>query len=284
MDYLEEYGVHPPAESYAIASPTDANPPMSTTSSTTATEVTVRKSPSRFLWLWAVVLFVAVYIALLLRYHYRHPKTMSILQCTATTFSSELLRERLPVVCSDFETTNTFETLAQPEWTPSSSADIFHNMQHFAPRFGQPQPIRLFTPPFSPSQTGATTSDTTDTGSASDSSVISVFDTERSLCEVRMLVQIRGESRVWLVCPQELERAGKEAVAKTSQAKVEHTTSDADYIEIVLRKGQAVFVPFLWGVQVVRDPNENEPSSLCADIGWRNWILEKVSAHRLLVS
>lgn len=227
-------------------------------------------SPSWLLWIWAVVLVVFVYLALVLRYHYRHPKSVSILQCTADTFSAELLRERVPVVCSAFDETSMYQTLSSADWKPSRSDEVYIRMQHFAPRFGEPRPIRAHTPDSASEPPTATTT--------------------RSLSDVRLLVQLRGVSRVWLVSPQELQR--HQQSRKSSDAN-----RDPEFVEIVLRPGHAVFVPFLWGLQVVREPGGellSEDTSTAtatasvsdctyADIRWDNWVLEQMSAHRWIV-
>jgi len=272
-------------------------------------------SRTRFLWVWAIVLVVVVYIVLLLRYHYRYPKSISILQCTAGTFTSELLIERLPVVCSDFDATSMFDMLSRPDWSPDHSAELFRKMRHIAPRFGHPKPIQMHTPQPAPEP------DANQATPAEGTQMLSAAKVERSLCDVRMLVQVKGVSRVWLVSPQELQNMSK-TVQTTTKAPYHPPplANDVDYVEIVLRPGNAVFVPFLWGVQVVQHEKQTLPADeggkgygnaggggadttvtdqataaadvsaaaaaagcVIADVCWDNWVLAKLHVHRLLV-
>ena len=101
-----------------------------------------RFTTSSMLLIWTLLLLIIGYVALLLRYHYRTADSITILQCTADTFNSELLRERQPIVCEDMGKTAIFSVLRGAEITPDIQAEVFGNLGHFAPRFGRPRPIK----------------------------------------------------------------------------------------------------------------------------------------------
>lgn len=197
---------------------------------------------------WALALLFIGYLVLLYRYHYRTPDTITILQCTADDFSPDLLRERQPIVCKGMGDTSVFATLrrtspsSQPP--PSATADIttdanhqavYTRLQHIAPWFSTPQPIRPVTP------TPATTS---------------LYPFRQSQWEVRLLVQLHGTSRVWCVAPGGVSRDGP--------------TGKDGFVEVVLREGDGVFVPFLWWYGVVGGDRGSGGSVV--EVGWtREW-------------
>lgn len=204
---------------------------------------------------WALALLFIGYLVLLYRYHYRTPDTITILQCTADDFSPDLLNERQPVVCKGMGDTSVFATLRRSSpLSLSATADIttdadhhqavYTRLQHIAPWFSTPQPIRPVTP------TPATTSP---------------HPFRQSQWEVRLLVQLHGTSRVWCVAPGGVSRDGP--------------TGKDGFVEVVLREGDGVFVPFLWWYGVVGGGGESgesggsdEGGGEMVEVGWtREW-------------
>ena len=64
---------------------------------------------------WTCVLLVVVYLMFVVRYYYRVPdadEPVTIVQCTAATFTASLLRERMPVVCRGVGDLAGFQALA----------------------------------------------------------------------------------------------------------------------------------------------------------------------------
>lgn len=240
---------------------------------------------------WTVVLLLVGYTILFLRYHYRTADTITILQCSADTFNTELLRERQPIVCEDLKNTTMFSVLREGELTPEVQADVLSNLSHFSPRFGRARPIQRIQPKrIKPKCTD---------NHASRKSFV------RSLCDVRLYVQLEGTSRVWLTPPNQLN-ASPEHAAVSSPERNSGDDYHPEFVEIVLREGNAVFVPFLWGVQVFageaegtlnenhenhenHDNHENnvqQPSSrrcVYADVGWDNWVLDGLQVHGWVV-
>jgi len=171
---------------------------------------------------WTIALLIIGYVVLLYRYHYRAPDTITILQCTADDFRPDLLNERQPVVCKGMGDTSVFVALRQTgQYVQSADTHqaVYTRLQHIAPWFSTPQPIRPVTP-------------TPDTTSPTDRHPF-----RQSRWDVRLLVQLHGTSRVWCVAPGGVSRDGP---------------SEKDgFVEVVLREGDGVFVPFLWWYVVV---------------------------------
>lgn len=185
---------------------------------------------SSIVLLWAVVLVVLGYAGLLLRYHYRTPDTVTILQCTPETFHADLLRERQPLVCTGMDTTSVYADLR--DHLPAHDASIYARLRS-APWFGRGRPVRAC--PVDGPWT-------------------------RTLCDVRWLVQVAGTSRVRIALPD--------------------TTPNADPdVEIVLREGDALAVPFLWQFQMRpadTSTSESTPRAApcrCMDVAWENQVL-----------
>ena len=187
-------------------------------------------STSTLILLWAIALFIIGYLVLLYRYHYRTPDTITILQCTADDFSPDLLRERQPIVCRGMGDTTVFATLraslsSSTTASPVSTADqdtVYSRLQHIAPWFATPQPIQV--PSIPPSD-----------------------QFQQSQWDVRLWVQLRGTSRVWFVAPGGVSGEGP--------------SNEDGYVEVVLREGDGVFVPFLWWYRVVEGGSEESEES-----------------------
>lgn len=92
--------------------------------------------------LWLVFLLIVVYFALVIRYCSRVASSVSVLQCTVSTFHPELLDERQPLVVTDFGQTTVYQKLAHTD-TPDNLVveDTYHSLRHVCPWLCAPQPI-----------------------------------------------------------------------------------------------------------------------------------------------
>lgn len=244
------------------------------------------RTSSAILLLWALLLALLAYAYVALRYYYRTPTTITVLQCRATDFRADTLSERQPLVCAAVGDTEFFVELLRhadhaEEHTgdaprspfhlpPTSAATVYARLQHFAPWFGRRAPIALVVPPRA-----------TDEGA---------LRFTQSFYDVRLLVALRGALRVRIALPQHMDRPSV------------HVAPDAvtslKYVEILVRAGDAVFVPFLWGVEVVGEEEggraaETEGTgdggdvheggagvAVYADVGWRHGWLDGWDLHR----
>lgn len=199
--------------------------------------ITVIMHPSRMsigiMMLWIVVLLSIIYIILCVRYHYRVSDEVTLLQCDHNTFDAQMLRERLPIVCSGFEHTRVFSTLQDTNGlskTPTTVENtIYSHFQHIRPWWSTPQPIRNIQVKHNHTRLSAV---------SKTSSHIDVYT--QCISDVCMLIQTHGTSSVWLIHPTH---------------KKESSPESTPYTEVILRSGTCIFVPFLWWYVAYENPN-----------------------------
>ena len=93
------------------------------------------------IYLWVVLLLMACYLCLFIRYHYRVCEHIEIMQCTKDNFQTSLLNERQPLVCTGFTKTQAWELLHKLYKTTDDSTKrriigkLSESMCHFSPWF-----------------------------------------------------------------------------------------------------------------------------------------------------
>lgn len=80
---------------------------------------------------WASILLILLYMIFVVRYYYRIPEEsvpLTIIQCTADTYTPNLLREKMPVVCRGIGELATFKALAVRISTKHSNTVLESNI------------------------------------------------------------------------------------------------------------------------------------------------------------
>lgn len=187
------------------------------------------------IFVWIVILLIIVYSALLFRYCNRVVDTdsISVLQCDAEVFQSDLLDDRLPLICSGFDKTHTFSLLyvLQPKENPNNQ-EIYSGLQHICPWMSSPLPVCTDKPYSDVPQ--------------------DITSYSQMTANVFMIVQTHGESIIWLIHPL-------------------HMSTDPLYTEIVLPKGTILCIPHKWWYYIM-DSTNNKTYSQYSILSWKSWI------------
>ena len=185
---------------------------------------------------WVTLLIVAVYAALIVRYCNRVVEGVTVLQCTNVSFKTELLDERQPIVCARFNGTHTFRLLkSEPGRVRHIPVDqAYEGLQHLCPWMCSPVPLREI--PLQPPNSGPKYT--------------------RNKCMVCLLVQVSGHVSVWLVHPDHQSRTSPR------------------YTEIVLREGNALFIPYKWWYAVFDRAHTGAGQSMPRSVQfcWEPWL------------
>ena len=202
---------------------------------------------------WTCVLLVVVYLMFVVRYYYRVPdadEPVTIVQCTAATFTASLLRERMPVVCRGVGDLAGFQALATSARTGAvdpSVGDPLYTSLRVPGWFCRRAPAVVRTKPASPAPPA------------------------QSLADVALDVQLVGTRRVALWVPT----ASCDDDAQTPLRRV----------DVVLSPGDGLFVPFQWWVgesdAAGGDSGGGEtggPSRWCA-LRWENVVAGAFGTH-----
>ena len=175
--------------------------------------------------LWIVILLLALYLFLFVRYHYRVPEHIEIMQCTVDTFRPSLLVERQPLVCTGFAKTQAWKLLHNSQNTSEKTNQqtsimqkLSQSMSHFAPWFSQMNPPQW-----------------TSNISSIDKRINNDNSFESCNHDVCLIIQMDGESNIHITHPS-------------------HVNSQ-DYTEIRLRLGDGVFIPFQWYYKIQTAPS-----------------------------
>ena len=167
---------------------------------------------------WACALLVVVYLMFVVRYYYRVPdadEPVTIVQCTAATFTASLLRERMPVVCRGVGDLAGFKALAASPSTGTVSTslepsvgDSLYTSLRVPGWFCRRAPVVVRTTP------------------------PSLSPPVQSLADVALDVQLEGTRRVALWVP-------------TTSC---NTQTPLRRVDVVLSPGDGLFIPFQWWV------------------------------------
>lgn len=177
---------------------------------------------------WFLLIAVSVYAFLFVIYQYRVSDGVSVMQCEADTFHKSLLNERQPLVCRGLDSTSTWKIYnidTTAELNQDQESALYSNFSSVAPWFSQnEEAVTVHENPIAPS--------------ASPKQVDNAL--KQNLSDVCLLIQARGDASVCVVHPSDYEKAKQ--VPQQQHSKLE----EADFTEIIVRKGCGVFVPFRW--------------------------------------
>ena len=201
---------------------------------------------------WTCLLLVVVYMMFVVRYYYRVPDAddpVTIVQCTAATFTASLLRERMPVVCRGVGDLAGFQALATSARTgavDSSVGDPLYTSLRVPGWFCRRAPAIVRTKPPSPTPPA------------------------QSLADVALDVQLVGTRRVALWVPK---------------ASCEDAHAPLRRVDVVLSQGDGLFVPFQWWVAESDAAGGGSgggetggPSRWCA-LRWENVVAGALGTH-----
>lgn len=201
---------------------------------------------------WTCVLLIVVYLMFVVRYYYRVPdvdEPVTIIQCTAATYTTSLLRERMPVVCRGVGALDGFQALKSTDIGTVNSrvGDMMYNSLRVPGWFCQRAPAVVRSLPPSPQPP------------------------TQSLSDVALDVQVVGTRRVALWVPK---------------ASYDDSRTPLRRVDIVLSPGDGLFIPFQWWVaesDVVNGDQDREkkPSRWCA-LRWKNVVAETLGTHGCL--
>lgn len=92
---------------------------------------------------WALVLVLLLYLVCVVRYYYRLPDgPLTIVQCDPTSFTSDLLAERMPVVCRGVGTVGVFTGVGvRPRTLPDDASAALYAGLRVPGRYCRTEPV-----------------------------------------------------------------------------------------------------------------------------------------------
>ena len=193
-----------------------------------------------FLFVWIATIVLVVYSLFVLRYYYRIPQAdedITILQCTSDTFKSELLRERMPVVCRGVGALEVFKKV-NTELRGSTSGIVSRQLSNTI---------------YSSLRVPSWFCDTDSIRVRSDP----IKSVARATGDVNLHVQVEGSTQIALWVPV-----------------IDCDESQLRRIDIRLSAGDGLFIPFQWWYQVLeaQEVKTNEVPRWC-ELRWVNRVL-----------
>ena len=191
----------------------------------------------------AMALAAVVYAYALLQYHYRVPSPIEMLQCEVEDFHADMLRDRQPLVCRGTHRLPAVAEYAlahaEPGGESETGDDALYGAMRVAPALCSPAPPRL-------RRAGAEAGERI----------------ERGWYAAAATVQLRGERRLTLFLPDTATANARVGALHRSESP--RPADAVPIVEVVLRLGDALYVPSGWWVGHA----SASADSLACDLQW----------------